>query len=103
MAPMAISFQVLPGGIAEKAALYAAVDVAIDVVARSGLPYRVGPMETTIEGDYDEVMALIKQAQEAVVARGGATSVMTSIKVDFNPHGSSIAEKLARYPDGHQQ
>jgi uncharacterized protein YqgV (UPF0045/DUF77 family) len=53
-------------------------------------------METTIEGDYDAIMAVIKQAQEAVLA-AGASRVFTLIKVDYDPNGSSIAEKLAKY------
>lgn len=101
MSTIAVSFEVLPGGIADKAAVYRAVDAAIDVVAQSGLPYKVGAMETTVEGDYDTVMALIKQAQDAVLA-AGADRVFTLIKVDYNPQGSSIAEKVANYPDGQQ-
>jgi uncharacterized protein (TIGR00106 family) len=98
MEPIAISFEVLPGGLADKGDVYRAVDAAIAVVAQSGLTYRVSPMETTIEGLYDEVMAVIKEAQEAVLA-AGADRVFTLIKVDYNPRGSSIAEKLANYPD----
>lgn len=96
MAPIAVSFEVLPGGLAEKAAVYAAVDAAIAVVAASGLPYLVNPMETTIEGEYDAVMAVIKTAQEAVLA-AGASRVFTLIKVDYDPRGSSIDEKLEKY------
>ena len=96
MAPVTISFEVLPGGLQEKAAVYAAVDAAIAVVAESGLPYIVNPMETTIEGEYDTVMMVIKRAQEAVLA-AGASRVFTLIKVDYDPRGSSIDEKLAKY------
>ncbi len=96
MAPITISFEVLPGGLQEKAAVYAAVDAAIAVVAESGLTYTVNPMETTIEGEYDTVMMVIKRAQEAVLA-AGASRVFTLIKVDYDPRGSSIDEKLAKY------
>lgn len=98
MPSVTISFEVLPGGLPDKAATYAAVDAAIAVVAASGLPYRVGPMETTIEGEYDAIMAVIKQAQEAVL-QAGATRVFTLIKVDYDPRGSTIAEKLAKYAE----
>ncbi len=98
MSSVTISFEVLPGGLPDKAATYAAVDAAIAVVAASGLPYRVGPMETTIEGEYDAIMAVIKQAQEAVL-QAGATRVFTLIKVDYDPRGSTIAEKLAKYAE----
>ena len=96
MASIAVSFQVLPGGLADKESAYAAVDAAIAVVAASGLPYLVNPMETTLEGDYDAVMAVIKQAQTAVIA-AGASRVFTYIKIDNNPGGSTIGEKLVKY------
>ena len=98
MASIAVSFEVLPGGLAAKQDVYAAVDAAIAVVAQSGLRYKVSPMETTVEGEYDEVMALIKQAQDAVLA-AGADRVFTFVKIDYNPQGSSIDEKLAKYVD----
>ena len=96
MPAISVSFEVLPGGLPDKAATYAAVDAAIAVVAASGLVYTVNPMETTIEGEYDTVMRVIKEAQEAVL-QAGASRVFTLIKVDYDPSGSSIAEKLAKY------
>jgi uncharacterized protein YqgV (UPF0045/DUF77 family) len=90
-----VSFKVLPGGLADKAATYAAVDRAIEVIQRSGLKHLVGPSETTIEGEYDQVMAAIKLAQEAVLAV--APRQFTLIGIDWNPAGSSIDEKLAKY------
>lgn len=99
MKPVAVSFEVLPGGLAEQADVYAAVDAAIAVVQRSGLRHLVNPMETTIEGDYDTVMGVIREAQEAVLA-AGASRVFTLIKVDYNPQGSGIDEKLANYRQG---
>jgi uncharacterized protein (TIGR00106 family) len=96
VATISVSFEVLPGGLPDKAATYAAVDAAIAVVAASGLVYTVNPMETTIEGEYDTVMRVIKEAQEAVL-RAGASRVFTLIKIDYDPSGSSIAEKLVKY------
>jgi uncharacterized protein YqgV (UPF0045/DUF77 family) len=96
MAAIAVSFQVLPQGLPDKAATYAAVDAAIAVVAASGLDYLVNPMETTIEGEYDAVMAVIKAAQAAVL-QAGASRLFTYIKIDHDPAGSSIGEKLVKY------
>jgi uncharacterized protein YqgV (UPF0045/DUF77 family) len=53
-------------------------------------------METTIEGDYDAVMLVIKQAQEAALA-AGASRVFTLVKIDYDPHGSTIDEKIGKY------
>jgi uncharacterized protein (TIGR00106 family) len=33
----------------------------IDIIDKSGLDYRLGPMGTCIEGDWDEVMGVVKQ------------------------------------------
>lgn len=96
MPPITISLQVVPGGLADQADAYAAVDAAIAVVQRSGLRYVVGPMETTIEGPYDDIMAVIKDAQDAVLA-AGASRLITYIKIDYNPHGSTIDDKVAKY------
>jgi len=52
----------------------------LDLVDRSGLPYRLGPMGTTVEGDLDEVLVLIKRCHEAVLA--DCDRVSTLIKVD---------------------
>lgn len=96
MSAITISFQVLPGGLPDKAATYAAVDAAIAVVAASGLPYTVGAMETTIEGEYDAIMPMIRQALDAVIA-AGANRVFVNMKIDYDPRGSTIDEKLVKY------
>ncbi len=66
---------------------------AIDVVAASGLRYEVGAMGTTVEGELDELLAVIGKAHRAVLARG-AGRVITSIKIDDRPAGLSIDGKL---------
>ncbi|KAB8143719.1 thiamine-binding protein [Chloroflexia bacterium SDU3-3] len=95
MATITVSLKVLPGGLVGKAEVYAAVDRAIAVVQASGLVHLVGPSETTIEGEYDEVMAVVKQAQLA--ALDAAPRIFTQIGVDWNPQGTSIDEKLEKY------
>ena len=64
---------------------------AVKVVRESGLPNRTDSMFTTIEGEWDEVMAVVKQAVDAVAEvaprvslvlkadlRAGVTDGMTS-------------------------
>ena len=50
------------------------VDEVIDYIKSTGLNYYVGPCETSIEGDYDELMGIIKECQKIAV-RAGAKSV----------------------------
>lgn len=52
----------------------------LDLVDRSGLPYRLGPMGTTVEGELDEVLDLIKRCHRAVLE--DVDRVSTLIKID---------------------
>lgn len=89
-----MAFQVIPK--VEEDRIYAVVDEAIKVVENSGLVYEVGPMETTLEGEPDEIWAVIKEAMEACI-QAGASRVMTNVKIDYVPQGSTIAEKISKY------
>src|SRR5690606_39553000 len=53
MANANVSLQILPRGKTDEE-IYALVDKAIDVIRESGVRYEVGPLDTTMEGDYDE-------------------------------------------------
>jgi uncharacterized protein YqgV (UPF0045/DUF77 family) len=92
-----VSFQILPR--VEGMHPYDAVDRAIAVVQASGIRYEVGPMETTMEGDYDRLMQIVREAQEACIAVG-AESVITIIKVAWRRDGASIDEKIGKYRAG---
>jgi uncharacterized protein (TIGR00106 family) len=39
---------------------------ALDIVDRSGLPYKLGPLGTCIEGEWHEVMAVIEECYKAL-------------------------------------
>ena len=56
---------------------------AVRVVRDSGLPNRTDAMFTTIEGEWDEVMAVVKGAVDAVAARAPRVSVV--LKADIRP------------------
>ena len=56
---------------------------AVRVVRASGLPNRTDAMFTTIEGEWDEVMAVVKQAVDVVAA--GAPRVSLVLKADIRP------------------
>ena len=50
------------------------------LIDKSGLDYRVGPMGTVVEGEWDRVMTLAKQCHQAILASAGR--VMTTIRID---------------------
>jgi uncharacterized protein (TIGR00106 family) len=78
---MLVAFSVTPLGVGDGVAEYVAD--AVRVVRESGLPNRTDAMFTTIEGEWDEVMAVVKQAVDAVAARAPRVSV--TLKADVRP------------------
>ncbi len=74
------------------------VDEVIDYIKGTGLNYYVGPFETTIEGDYDELMDIVKECQHIAV-RAGAPSVAAYIKVSYRPEGDvlTIEKKVSKH------
>jgi uncharacterized protein (TIGR00106 family) len=78
---MLVAFSVTPLGVGEGVAEFVAD--AVRVVRASGLPNHTDAMFTTIEGEWDEVMAVVKQAVDAVAARAPRVSV--TLKADIRP------------------
>ncbi|GAA0943269.1 MTH1187 family thiamine-binding protein [Nonomuraea longicatena] len=61
---MIVAFSITPLGVGEGVA--EPVARAVKVVRESGLPNRTDAMFTTVEGEWDEVMPVIKAAVDAV-------------------------------------
>lgn len=89
-----IALQVLPQS--RKHHPYALVDKAIEIIANSGLKYKVTPFETVIEGGYDEIMELVKKVQQACYD-AGAESLMTYIKIQSSVADVTIQDKMEKY------
>ncbi|WP_300670969.1 MTH1187 family thiamine-binding protein [Desulfoluna sp.] len=75
---MLASFTILPFGVGEE--LKEHIAAVVELIAASGLDYRLGAMQTTIEGDQAEVMALIMGCHNLMMKR--APRVLTSITLD---------------------
>ena len=75
---MLASFAIVPIGVGEE--LREHVARVLDLVDKSGLPYRLGAMQTTVEGDTDEVMALIMRCHKLMLE--AAPRVLTHIAID---------------------
>ena len=78
---MLIAFSVTPLGVGDSVGDLVAE--AVRVVRASGLPNRTDAMFTTIEGEWDEVMAVVKQAVDAVAAKSPRVSM--TLKADVRP------------------
>ena len=78
---MIAAFSITPLGVGEGVGGYVAD--AVRVVRDSGLPNHTDAMFTTVEGDWDEVMAVVKRAVDVVAAKAPRVSV--SLKADIRP------------------
>ncbi|MCC5032221.1 MTH1187 family thiamine-binding protein [Streptomyces sp. WAC 00631] len=76
---MIVAFSVTPVGSGEDVG--EDVAEAVRVVRESGLPNRTDAMFTSIEGEWDEVMDVVKRAVQAVEARAGRVSLV--LKADI--------------------
>ncbi len=75
---------------------------SLDIIDKSGVPYRLNPMGTVLEGEWDEVMAVVKKCYERM--KKDCNRVSCSIKIDYRkgPAGrldskvASIQHRLKR-------
>lgn len=74
------------------------VDAVIGYIKSTGLNYFVGPCETSIEGDYDQLMEIIKECQKVAV-KAGAKSVSAYVKINYRPEGDvlTIEKKVTKH------
>lgn len=96
---MLVAFSITPLGVGEDVGDL--VSEAVKVVRASGLPNHTDSMFTTIEGEWDDVMSVIKSAVDAVALQ--APRVGLTLKADIRPGVTdalvSKVEHVERYLD----
>ncbi|HAO94344.1 MAG: hypothetical protein A2X93_02445 [Deltaproteobacteria bacterium GWC2_56_8] len=86
-----LEFSMTPLGKGESVSKFVAR--SLDIIDRSGLPYRVNPMGTVIEGDWDEVFGVVRKCFERM--KKDCTRISTSIKFDYRKgKGGRITTKV---------
>ena len=92
-----VAIQVLPS-VLEDEEIVRVVDEVIDYIKSTGVEYYVGPCETAMEGDYEELMEIVKQCQYIAI-KAGAPSVMSYVKITYKPEGEklTIERKTAKH------
>jgi len=81
---MLVAFSIAPSTTDDPTgSVSAAVTEAVRVVRESGLPNETNAMFTNIEGEWDEVMAVVKQCVEVVSAVSPRVSLV--LKADIRP------------------
>ena len=92
---MLVAFSVAPSTSTEQGSVHDAVAAAVQVVRDSGLPNQTDSMFTTIEGSWDECLAVVKQACEVVGRFGPRVSLV--LKADIRPGFSGeLSGKIER-------
>ena len=75
---MIAEFSVVPLGKGESVSQYVAE--CLRIVETSGIDYRINPMGTVLEGDYDQVMSVVKMCHMRIMEL--CPRVVTSVKID---------------------
>ena len=95
---MIVAFSISPSGGDESGGVSAAVAEAVRVVRASGLPNETNAMFTNVEGEWDEVMAVVKQAVDAVASAAPRLSLV--LKADIRPgYTGQLTAKVRRIDD----
>jgi len=93
MPRVTVSIKVMPA--VEDGKLHEVVDKAIERIASWGMKYEVGPSNTTVEGDFDEIMERVKEL--AKYLEGFSRRFVLQLDIDYRVGGISIDEKVSRY------
>ena len=92
---MIVAFSISPAAGDDTGGVSEAVAEAIRVVRASGLPNETNAMFTNIEGEWDEVMAVIKQAVDVVATSSSRVALV--LKADIRPgHTGMLTSKVAK-------
>jgi len=86
-----VEFSMSPLGKGESVGKYVAR--SLDIIDKSGIPYQLNPMGTVLEGEWDEVFAVIRRCYRRM--RQDCNRVSCTIKVDFRKgHFGRLSSKV---------
>jgi uncharacterized protein (TIGR00106 family) len=90
-----VAFSIAPAGADDTGGVSEAVSAAVRLVRASGLPHQTNAMFTNLEGEWDEVMAVVKACVELLAATSPRVSLV--LKADIRPgYVGQLAAKVAR-------
>ena len=70
----------------------------LDVIDRSGPSYKLGPLGTCVEGEYDAVMSVVKACHDALAVDCGR--IVCTVKMDYRKgHTGRLVEKVKSVED----
>lgn len=87
-----INFSIFPLNKGESVSVYVAR--ALEIVRNSGLAYKLNPMGTTIEGEWDEVMDVVNRCFEEI--KKDCDRVYMTVNVDYRKGKSGRIESKVK-------
>ncbi len=87
-----VAVAIAPFGVGDELADHVAE--VVRVIRESGLPCKMNSMFTEIEGEWDEVMAVVRDATFVLAERGIRTEVI--LKADVRPGHTNMMEQKVR-------
>ena len=92
---MIVAFSISPTAADETGGVSEAVAEVVRVVKESGLPYELNSMFTNVEGEWDEVMAVVKRAVDVVAEVSPRVGLV--LKADIRPgYDGQLTAKVER-------
>jgi len=92
---MIVAFSISPLSGDETGSVTEAVAAAVKVVRESGLPNETNAMFTNVEGEWDEVMAVVKRAVDVVAAVSPRVGLVLKADIRAGYEGQ-LSAKVAR-------
>ena len=87
-----LEFSMSPLGKGESVSKY--VSRSLDIIDKSGVDYRLNPMGTVLEGEWDEVLGVVKQCYERM--KKDCPRISCVMKVDYRQgHTGRLEGKVA--------
>lgn len=95
MANSLISIQIIPKT-KDGESVIPYVDEAISVIQASGVKFEVHPLETTMEGELTELLAIITKMNERMIEMG-SSNVISQVKILYQPDGITMSKLTEKY------
>jgi uncharacterized protein (TIGR00106 family) len=87
-----LEFSMSPLGKGESVGKYVAR--SLDIIDKSGVEYRLNPMGTVLEGEWDDVFRVVRQCYERM--KKDCNRISCSIKIDYRKgHKGRLSSKVA--------
>lgn len=95
MANALVSIQIIPKT-KDGESVIPYVDEAIRVIQESGIKYEVHPLETTMEGELQDLLNVIAKMNERMIEMG-SHNVISQVKVLYQPAGIAMEQLTEKY------